>query len=220
MRAMILAAGRGERLRPLTDRVPKALVEIAGESLIERHLRMLADCGVDTVVINLGWLGDKIVERIGGGDDYGLQVVYSPEYDNILETAGGIQRALPMLGEEPFWVINSDVYTDLCIAEIEVDDGSHGHLVLVPTPAHKERGDFGLAGGYITNTQSPEWTFSGIARYSPRFFADIRPGRSPLAPAFRRSADRKQLGGSIYKGMWEDIGTVQRLDDLNARFTA
>ena len=170
MRAMILAAGRGERMRPLTDNLPKALIEVAGESLIERHLRMLAANGVETVVINLGWLGEKIVERLGGGDRFDLQIIYSPEYDNILETAGGIQRARPMLGDEPFWVINCDIYSDLKLADIDVDNATSGHLVLVPTPAYKVAGDFGLVDGRVRNLADPPHTFSGVARYAPEFF--------------------------------------------------
>jgi len=214
MRAMILAAGRGERMRPLTDNLPKALVEVVGESLIERHLRMLAANGVETVVINLGWLGEKIIERLGGGDRFDLQIIYSPEYDNILETAGGIQRALPMLGDEPFWVINCDIYSDLTLADIDVDNATSGHLVLVSTPAYKAAGDFGLVDGRVRNLADPPHTFSGVARYAPEFFANVRPGRSPLAPQLRSAADEGRLSGSLHDGLWADVGTPQRLDDL------
>jgi MurNAc alpha-1-phosphate uridylyltransferase len=214
---MILAAGRGERMRPLTDTVPKALVEVAGESLIERHLRMLHSAGVRTVVINLGWLGEKIVERLGGGERYGLQIIYSPEYDNVLETAGGIQRALPMLGEDPFWVVNCDVYTDWQPTDIDDNDGASGLLVLVPTPADKKTGDFALVDGLVRNAANPSYTFSGIARYNPDFFATMAPGRAPLAPALRQAADAGALAGRIYEGLWADTGTPQRLADLEAR---
>ncbi len=219
MRAMILAAGRGERLRPVTDAIPKALVDVGGECLIERHLRMLAASGVDFVVINLGWLGEEIVQRVGGGDRYGLQVVYSPEYENILDTAGGIQRALPMLGSEPFWVVNSDVYTDLELADVDVNDDSVAHLVLVATPAHKSSGDFDLANGRISRSASPAFTFSGMARYSPEFFIAIEPGRAPLGPELFKAADNNLLSGSLYKGLWADIGTIERLDELNRQLT-
>ena len=122
MTAMILAAGRGERLRPLTDTIPKALVEVAGESLLERHLRMLARSGIGNVVINVDWLGEQIIECIGDGQRFGLQVTYSPEFGGVLETAGGIQRALPMLGKEPFWVVNADVFTDMDLPAIRLAD--------------------------------------------------------------------------------------------------
>ena len=136
MIAMILAAGRGERLRPITASVPKALVEVRGESLLERHLRAVKAAGVDTVVINLGWLGEQIVDRVGSGADFGLNVIYSPEGDNILETGGGIHRALPMLGNEPFLVVNADIYTDMPLPTGLSEPDDVGHLVLVPAPGH------------------------------------------------------------------------------------
>lgn len=219
MIAMILAAGRGERLRPVTDDKPKALVEVAGESLLERHLRRLGDAGADTVVINLGWCGEQIVERAGSGCAFGLQVVYSPEYDRLLETGGGIRRALPMLGERPFWVINADVFTDFELPPPELGPGESARLVLVPTPPHKPRGDFALCNGRIENTGEPMYTFSGIACYSPEFFADTDDGRFPLAPLLRAAADRGQLGGLLYEGVWEDVGTPERLQELNVRYT-
>ena len=215
---MILAAGRGERLKPLTDTLPKALVEVGGEVLIERHLRMLAANAVETVVINLGWLGSRIVEQLGDGSRFGLQIVYSPEYDNVLETAGGIVRALPMLGDNPFWVLNADIYTDLELSAIDADDAAEAHLVLVPTPGYRTRGDFDLVCGLVSNGPDRPYTFSGVARYSPGFFAATKPGRSPLAPLLRKSADAGRLEGSVFSGVWEDVGTAERLADLNRRF--
>ena len=214
MSAMILAAGRGERLRPLTDGVPKALVEVGGECLIERHLRMLSAIGVERVVVNLGWLGEQIVERIGGGSRYGVQVIYSPEYDNVLETAGGIQRALPMLGNEPFWVVNADVYTDLQLDDVELDPQLPAHLVLVPTPSYKSAGDFDLVDGLVRNSATPQLTFSGIARYAPGFFSALSPGRAPLAPLLRQAADQGRMRGTQYDGFWTDVGTLDRLAEL------
>jgi MurNAc alpha-1-phosphate uridylyltransferase len=214
--AMVLAAGRGERLRPLTDRLPKALVEVGGVSLLERHLLRLARAGVQTVVINLGWLGEMIVERIGDGSRFGLEVVYSPEYANVLETGGGIRRALPMLGRAPFWVLNGDVYTDLMLPEVHLAPNCLGHLVLVPVPAHVSRGDFDLADGRITKGDEPAWTFSGLALYRPEFFAGVEQGRFPLAPLLFAAAERGQLSGEVYRGRWEDVGTLERLERLNA----
>jgi MurNAc alpha-1-phosphate uridylyltransferase len=215
MVAMILAAGRGERLKPITDATPKALVEVGGISLLEQQLERLADAGSKTVVINLGWLGEKIAERIGSGQQYGLQVVYSPEYDNILDTGGGIMRALPLLGNAPFWVINADIHTDMVLSKIELDPGSLAHLVLVPTPAHKENGDFELRDGKVRNSASQDLTFSGIAFYRPEFFADATPGRFSVVPLLRAAADRGQLDGSLYEGVWHDVGTPERLAALN-----
>ena len=214
MIAMILAAGRGERLRPITDRMPKALVEVGGVSLIERHLNAVKAAGVETVVINLGWLGELIAERVGSGSRYGLSVVYSPEYDGILETGGGIHRALPLLGRDKFLIVNSDVYTDMALP-IMLPDDSDGHLIFVPTPAHKKLGDFDLIEGRVANGENPSLTFSGIAVYRPEFFADCEPGRFPLAPMLRRAADRSGLTGAVHNGVWEDVGTPERLSALN-----
>jgi len=215
MIAMILAAGRGERLRPLTDVLPKALVEVGGECLIDRHLRMLADASVQTVVINLGWLGEQIVEHIGSGERFGVQVIYSPEYDNVLETGGGICRALPMLGADPFWVVNGDIYTDMSLPNDELAGDVLGHLILVPTPAHKAKGDFDLHQGSVRFTEKPELTFSGIARYRPSFFEGAGKGRFSLAPMLFEAAKHGRLSGGRHEGMWEDVGTPERLAELN-----
>jgi MurNAc alpha-1-phosphate uridylyltransferase len=214
MTAMILAAGRGERLRPITDTIPKALVEVRGRSLIERHLDRLAAAGVRTVVINLGWHGERIVERVGSGERYGLQILYSREGDDILETGGGIFKALPMLGTNPFLVINADVFTDMPLPQ-RMPPGSAGHLVLVPTPRHKEQGDFDLVDGKVRRSDSPEYTFSGVAMYKPELFEDCEPGRFPLAPLLHRAADEGVLSGELYGGFWEDVGTPERLAELN-----
>ena len=211
MRAMVLAAGRGERLRPLTDEVPKSLVEVRGESLLERHLASIHAAGVRTVVINLGWLGDKIVERVGSGERYGLDVLYSQEGDNILETGGGIHKALPMLGDDPFMVINADIFTDMPVPDIELADQHVGHLVMVPSPEYREGGDFDIEDGMIRNGETQRLTFSGVAMYRPSFFDGCEPGRFPLAPMLREAADSGQLSGSLYEGLWADIGTPERL---------
>ena len=213
---MILAAGRGERLRPMTDTLPKPLMNVGGATLIEHHLERLRRGGVDTVVINLGWLGEQIAERIGSGAAYGVQVVYSPEYDNILETGGGIRRALPMLGEHPFWVVNGDIYADYALPSLQLDPDAAGHLVLVPTPAYKPEGDFDLVGGRVRNGPRPAYTFSGIAMYRPEMFADRPVERFPLAPLLRVAADRGRLSGELYAGRWADAGTPERLEKLNA----
>ena len=215
MIAMILAAGRGERLRPITDDTPKALVEIKGVSLLERHLDALSGSGVSTVVINLGWLGEQIVEKIGSGSRFGLQVVYSPEYDNVLETGGGIHRALSLLGNDPFWVINADTFTDFQVNNLELQDDMLGHLILVPTPAHKGVGDFDLKNGLISNSGDRSYTYSGIGLYRPEFLSGQKAGRFSLVPLMREAADKGQLSGSLHEGLWEDIGTAGRLANLN-----
>lgn len=215
---MILAAGRGERMRPLSDHRPKALLEVGGVSLVERQLQRLQAAGAEVVVINLGWLGEQIVERIGDGSGCGVQVVYSPEYDRILETGGGIRRALPVLGDEPFWVLNGDVFTDLPLPPVDLADDCLAHLILVPKPAYKPAGDFALQDGLVRRASAPSLTFSGMAVYRPAMFAGQPPGRFPLAPLLFAAADRGQLEGQIYHGVWEDVGTAERLEDLNRRY--
>jgi MurNAc alpha-1-phosphate uridylyltransferase len=215
MNAMILAAGRGERLRPVTDTVPKAMVEVRGEKLIDRHLKVLADAGIRSVVINLGWIGEKIAEHIGAGEKFGLSVIYSPEYDNILETGGGICRALPVLGEDPFWVVNADIYTDFPIPDGKLDEDVDAELVLVDTPPHKEKGDFDLVDGLVRNGPDRPLTYGGIARYRPAFFAQAGEGRFSVVPLLRAAADAGRLGGMHYTGMWHDVGSPERLESLN-----
>ena len=217
MVAMVLAAGRGERLRPITETTPKALVEVRGTSLLEQQLKRLSSAGVRTIVINLGCLGEQIAERFGSGHEYGLQVVYSPEYDHILDTGGGIKRAIPLLGNAPFWVVNADIYTDMALGKIELEPHSLAHLVLVPTPAHKEYGDFELQDGIVRNSDDQDLTFSGIAFYRPELFAGPEAGRFSVVPLLRAAADRGQVQGSVYDGVWHDVGTPERLASLNQK---
>jgi MurNAc alpha-1-phosphate uridylyltransferase len=212
---MILAAGRGERLRPLTNELPKSLVEVHGRSLLERHLEKVRYAGIKTVVINLGWLGDQIVERVGSGSRYGLEVIYSQEGNDVLETGGGIHKALPLLGSEPFLVINADIYTDMPVPDLKLGDDHLGHLVMVPTPDYRERGDFDIVDGLIRSGDEASLTFSGVALYRPEFFDDCEAGRFPLAPLLREAADGGRLSGSLYEGLWADIGTPERLAALN-----
>lgn len=215
MIAMILAAGRGERLRPLTDSIPKALVEVRGESMLERHLRAIEVAGIETVVINLGWLGEQIIERVGSGSRYGLNVVYSPEGDNVLETGGGIHRALPPLGDEPFLVVNADIHTDMPMPVADFDAHTLGKLVLVPTPPQKQHGDFNISEDRVRNSAAPQLTFSGVAVYRPELFKDCSPGRFSIVPLLRAAAEADQLAGDVYAGAWADIGTAERLAVLN-----
>lgn len=214
--AMILAAGRGERMKPLTDTTPKALVEVHGRSLLEHHLHKMRDAGITDVVINLGWLGEQIVERVGTGSSYGLNIVYSPEEGDALETGGGIHNALPLLGEDPFLVVNVDIYTDMPIPNVVLQNGAMGHLVLVPKPDWRAHGDFDLDQGYICNSDQPALTYGCFAVYRPEFFAGCEPGRFSIVPMMRRAADERLLQGSLYEGLWTDIGTVERLAFLKS----
>jgi MurNAc alpha-1-phosphate uridylyltransferase len=214
MIAMILAAGRGKRLKQVTESIPKPLVEVRGQSLIERHLHNFYAAGITEVVINLGWLGDKIVERIGTGSQYGVSVAYSQEGDELLETGGGIYNALHLLGDDPFLVVNADIYTDLPVGDLSLADDALGHLVLVPTPDYRDSGDFDLVDGLVRNGEAPELTYGGISMYRPEFFENCEPGRFSIVPIMRSTADAGRMQGSRYDGVWADIGTQERLAAL------
>jgi MurNAc alpha-1-phosphate uridylyltransferase len=214
MRAMILAAGRGERLRPLTDTTPKPLLEVAGKLLIEHHLERLASAGFREIVINLSHLGDKIRDTLGNGSNWDLNIHYSPEPVGALGTGGGIKQALPHLGEAPFAIINGDVFTDYPLSRLRAIKCDQSHLVLVPNPAHNPNGDFALAGGYVIENQQPHFTFSGISVYHPRFFDTAAAGNFSVVPMLQSAMAQQQVTGQLYKGVWHDIGTVERLEEL------
>jgi len=218
MRAMILAAGRGERLRPLTDTTPKPLLEAGGKSLIEHHLNALAAAGFREVVINLSHLGEKIRETLGDGSAFGLNIHYSAEPPGALDTGGGIRQALPLLGAAPFAVINGDVYTDYPLARLRAIKCDHAHLVMVANPGHNPDGDFGLEGGYVSPDFCPRYTFSGIGVYHPRFFDSAAEGKYSVVPMLREAMTKRQVTGEIYKGAWHDIGTLARLETLRKTF--
>lgn len=214
MRAMILAAGRGERLRPLTDTVPKPLLEVGGHPLIEYHLERLAQAGFREVVINLAHLGDKIRDTLGSGSSWGLNIHYSAEPPGALDTGGGIEQALPLLGAAPFAVLNGDVFSHYPLARLRAIKCDHAHLVLVPNPAHHPEGDFAIQAGYITGEGQPRFTFSGVSVYHPRFFAGQSGGRYSIVPMLQTAMALQQVTGEIYKGIWHDIGTLERLKTL------
>ena len=214
MRAMILAAGRGERLRPLTDHTPKSLVEVRGQSLLERHLENIRNAGIEDVVINLGWLGAQIIERIGTGAAFGLNIAYSDEGEDVLETGGGIHNALPLLGDEPFLVVNADIFTDMPVPDVALAKDDMGHLVMVHSPEYRDGGDFDLDNERIRNGASQALTFSGVAVYRPEFFDGCEAGRFSIVPMLREAADAGLLQGSLYEGSWADIGTPERLQQL------
>jgi len=215
-RAFILAAGRGERMRPLTDRIPKPLIAVRGRPLVEHHLAALAAAGVREVVINLGWLGERLRAALDDGSRYGLHIAWSEEGWPALETGGGIQRALPLLGEAPFVVVNGDVYTDFALADLvrraeALAASDLAHLVLVPNPGHHPRGDFALDAGRVTEPAPPRYTFSGLSVLRPELFAGCRAGAFGLAPLLRAAAREGRVGGELHAGLWSDVGTPERL---------
>ncbi len=216
MKAMVLAAGRGERLRPLTDRIPKPLLEVGGRALIEHHLYALAGAGFRDVVINHAHLGEQIEARLGTGTRYGLHITYSAEGE-ALETGGGILRALPLLGDEPFLVINGDVWTDFPLASLRELTPAVGHLVLVPNPEHHPRGDFSLVAGRVGNGETERLTYAGIGVLHPALLAGASEQRFPLAPLLRDAAHRGELSGECYTGQWIDVGTPERLAEADRR---
>jgi len=214
--AMILAAGRGERLRPMTDTTPKPLLKVKGQPLIERHVTGLARAGIDRIVINLAWLGSQIREYLGDGTRYGVNIVYSEEQPRALETAGGIFRALPHLTPGPFAVVNGDIYTDFPFGTLELACDRNAHLVLVPNPIQHPLGDFGLDQGLALPEAASRYTFSGIAVYGCGFFAGCTDGAYPLKPLLLRSMAARSCSAQLYAGLWEDVGTPARLEALNA----
>jgi len=218
MKAMLLAAGRGERLRPLTDRIPKPLVPVAGKPLIAWHLERLAASGCGEVVSNVSHLGQQIVDFVGDGAAFGLKVHFSREAEP-LETAGGIAHARALLGPAPFLLVNSDIWCDYDLhALLAVTlDARLAHLVLIANPPHNERGDFSLDGDRVVNDASPRYTYAGIAVLSPGLVAGVAPGaKAPLAPLLRAAAARGEVTGEIHRGAWHDVGTEERLAKLLA----
>lgn len=223
MKAMILAAGRGERMRPLTDQTPKPLLEVGGKALIEYHLQALVEAGITEVVINHAWLGEQIEARLGDGQQFGLSIQYSVERPAALETAGGIVQALPLLGNDPFIVINGDVWCDYPVqqlVDIESkldgdDDGYLAYLILVDNPPQHPEGDFALHGQQVLDKGTHKLTFSGLGLYRPALFSGLTPGVRPLAPLLRAAMQEGKVRGEHYQGRWFDIGTPERLTALD-----
>ncbi|HMA00265.1 MAG TPA: nucleotidyltransferase family protein [Steroidobacteraceae bacterium] len=215
--AMILAAGRGERMRPLTDTVPKPLLRVHGKPLIERHVERLAEAGFERIVINLAWLGWMIRDYLGDGSRHGISIRYSEESPHALETAGGVFRALPLLRPGPFLVVNGDIFTDYDFGRLTLDDQHDAHLVLVPNPPQHPRGDFGLQGEVAVAAAERQHTFAGIAAYRPGFFAGCEDGVFPLKPLLLRAMAAKRCGAELHTGVWEDVGTPERFAALNRR---
>lgn len=216
MKVMILAAGRGERMRPLTDKLPKPLLEVRGKALIIWHIEKLVESGFKDIVVNIAHFGYKIPQILGDGSRFGVNISYSDEQESgALETAGGIKKALSLLGDEPFLVVNGDVFCDYEFdSSFELGD-KLAHLILVRNPEHNPKGDFGLDGDLVINEDEVKYTFSGIAYYSPKLFSNIESGKKSLAPLLREFIKEKKVSGSIHKGYWHDIGTPQRLEEIN-----
>ena len=221
MKAMILAAGRGERMRPLTDTTPKPLVMVKNKPLIVYHIERLVAAGIVDIVINLAHLGEKIESALGDGSQWGVNILYSPEPEGGLETAGGILQALPLLGDEPFIVVNGDVWTDYDFSVLSslTLNKCLAHLVLVDNPAHHPTGDFYLSSQSKVEEQgdSDVLTFSGISILHPHLFNGVSVGRSKLAPLFREAMLQYKVSGEYYAGDWQDIGTLERLELLQKR---
>ena len=215
MKAMILAAGRGERMRPLTDTKPKPLLEVCGKPLIQHHIEALAKAGIHELVINHAWLGQQIEMSLGDGAQFGVQIQYSPEGSEALETGGGIFNALSLLGNNPFIVVNSDVMTNIAYETLAAEPPGMAHLVLVPNPAHNLNGDFALQNQFVVADGTPKFTFSGIGVYRPELFAGCAPGKFPLAPILRNYMQQNLVTGELHLGLWMDIGTPERLHFIN-----
>lgn len=217
MKAMILAAGRGERMRPLTDHIPKPLLEVAGKPLIIWHLEKLAKANFEEVIINHAHLGGMIEAYVGDGSRWNLKITYSRE-GSPLETAGGIKKALPLIGDQPFLVVNADIYTDFNFATIKnrnLND-CKGHLVMVKNPKQHPDGDFFLQNNQIEREGKERLTFSGIAIYQPKIFEDINiEPVAKLAPILKKLIDAECISGEAYQGLWFDIGTPERLNEVN-----
>ncbi|MGF1547493.1 MAG: N-acetylmuramate alpha-1-phosphate uridylyltransferase MurU [Thiotrichales bacterium] len=220
MKAMILAAGRGERLRPLTDHTPKPLLRVGEQGLLEHHILRLHKAGYTELVINTHHLAALIHATIGNGARYGVTVHYSDEQPEALETGGGIRQALPWLGTEPFLVINGDIWSEHPLTPPALAPATLAHLVLVANPEHHPQGDFVLDHGRITATGEPRLTFSGIGWYRPELFTGCLPGRFPLAPLLRAAMANGQVTGAAHQGFWLDVGTPERLQALRDRWSA
>lgn len=215
MRAMILAAGRGERMRPLTDHTPKPLLAVGGKPLIVWHIERLARAGFRELVINHAHLGAQIEAALGSGQQWHVNIRYSPEV-TALETAGGIANALPLLGDQPFLVVNGDVFTDIDYASLVLPAGQLAHLVMVDNPPQHAAGDFGLVNGRVVETESDRLTFSGVGLYHPSLFQAVQRGQAAkLAPLLKAAMQQQQVTGQHHQGLWHDIGTPERLAQLD-----
>ena len=213
---MILAAGRGERMRPLTDHTPKPLLEVKGKALIVYHIEKLASLGFKEIIINIAHLGYKIPEALGDGSKWNVKLIYSDEQKiGALESAGGIIKALPLLGDDTFLVVNGDLFCDYDFdANFDIKDDL-AHLILVTNPEHNLDGDFGLKNKRVLNEADEQYTFSGIGYYSPKLFEALHVDKQALAPLLRDAIKQNKISASLHVGIWHDIGTPQRLESIN-----
>ena len=216
MRAMILAAGRGERMRPLSDTTPKPLLEVHGKPLIVHHIENLSRAGIEEIVINVAHLGEQIIATLGDGSAFGVEIAYSDERKTgALESAGGIKKALPLLGEKPFLVLNGDIFCDYEFERKNSLDGKLAHLILVPNPPHNPQGDFALYDGLARDEGEQRYTFSGIGYYDPKLFSTLDDGKAALAPLLREAMAQELVSAQLFNNLWHDIGTPQRLKEIN-----
>jgi MurNAc alpha-1-phosphate uridylyltransferase len=218
MKTIILAAGRGERMQPLTNTTPKPLLKAGGKRLIEHSIEALVDAGFNDIVINYAHLGEQFPLVLGDGSRYNATIQYSNERAGRLETAGGIVNALPLLGNDPFLVVNGDIWTDYPFHQLNAVSLSANllcHLVLVNNPDHNPTGDFALTSGLLSETGQQKFTYSGIGIYHPALFAGLKPEPKPLKPLIMKAIGAQQAAGEIYGGQWSDIGTVKRLETLS-----
>ena len=220
MKAMLLAAGRGERMRPLTDSVPKPLLPVRGRPLIMWNLAALARAGIREVVINVSWLGEKLRAALGDGREIGVSITWSEEGPVALETGGGILRALPLLGPGPFMVMSSDIWSDIDLGRVQLERDALAHLVLIPNPPHHPRGDFALEGSLVVERDTDRLTYANVGIFRPEAFAGCEPGRFPLLQVLRRAIAARAARGELHRGEWCDVGTPERLAGLEARLAA
>lgn len=217
---MILCAGLGTRMRPLTNNTPKPLLKVGGKPLIVWHIEKLAKAGFKEIIINIAYLGYKIRDYLGDGSRYGVDIFYSDEQEEgALETAGGIVKALPLLGDSLFLVINGDIWCDYPYNSLFNLENNLAHLILVPNPPQHPNGDFGLQEGMVVRRKENCYTFSGIGYYNPLLFKSLSYGKQPLAPLLIESMGRGEVGGEVYLGEWRDIGTPKRLEELDRELT-
>ena len=220
MKAMVLAAGFGNRLRPLTDHTPKPLLPIGGKPMIVHHLEKLAAAGFKEVVINLGHLGHKIPEALGDGSTWGLSIAYSDEGPAPLETGGGLTKALPLLGDEPFLLVNGDVWSDLDFSSIpsSLAENDLATLFLVPKPGWREKGDFSLSNSRVVESERPEYLYAGIALYHPKILDGAKVEKFSIVPRLKSAISKNLVGGILFSGEWDDVGTPDRLSALQSQY--
>jgi MurNAc alpha-1-phosphate uridylyltransferase len=216
--AMLLAAGRGERMRPFTDTRPKPLAPLIGKPLIQHHVEKLASAGIKRIVINLAWLGNQIRETLGDGTQFGVQLLYSDEGPTALETGGGIFQALPLLGNNPFWVVSADLWTDFAFDQAgqRLQEPDLAHLVMVANPDFNMSGDFNLSSGRITESVGERLTYASLALFRPELFVGCLPGRYSVVPLLKAAIQKNLVSGEVFSGGWFNIGTSAQLQEVDA----